>query len=225
MKRHMYAYIFRGSSPIGTNTYFVNLHQKYALSPMHIFRFANFHQKYALVPMHIFSRPLKMPSRGAPRGRANSSSPKVLTQEDVDNEPGAVGTIDQYPDHTDPKYVGPGTWNVIHRRSFKAQDKERQLAFIQEMQDICYGFPCSVCRGHCTEYIKTHPLEEYLNTEIEIEGEMKSLGMFIWGWRFHNAVNTRLKKPLMSWDTAYTLYSEKNGMMCSKSCLEAEAHI
>jgi hypothetical protein len=51
------------------------------------------------------------------------------------------------------------------------------------------------------------------------------LGLFIWTWKFHNAVNTRLRKPVMSWDTAYSLYSElqnNNNLVCSKTCLQAD---
>lgn len=148
--------------------------------------------------------------------------PKTITTNELRNEPGAVGVKDNYQDHTDPKYIGPGTWNVIHRRAFNARTPDQQRQFIDLMNEICHGFPCSVCQTHCTEYINTHPMEEYLNITIEIDGQSIPLGIFIWTWKFHNAVNTRIRKPLMSWDTAYNLYSEKESLVCSKKCLEAE---
>lgn len=129
---------------------------------------------------------------------------------------------DKFKDDTDPKYVGPGTWNVIHRTSFAANTLDEQKKFIKLMNEICSGFPCTVCKSHCTEYIKTHPMEEYLDKEIDINGKKVKLGMFIWSWKFHNAVNARLKKPIMNWTTAYNLYSGKEELICSKSCLESD---
>lgn len=134
--------------------------------------------------------------------------------------PSATATASQYKDHTDPKYTGPGTWNMLHRLAFKARDSPSQLNYIAVMKETCYGFNCVVCRGHCTEYIKNHPLEEYLGTKITVEGKNLDLGMFVWTWKFHNAVNARLQKPIMSWVTAYNLYSETQNLVCSKSCLE-----
>lgn len=145
-----------------------------------------------------------------------------ITVKELQEEPGAVALINDFKDQTDPKYVGPGHWNVIHRLSYKARTHEQQLHFIDDMKEICYGFPCTVCKGHCTEYISNHPLEEYIDILIEINGEKIALGMFIWTWKFHNAVNTRTKKPIMSWDTAYNLYSQTESLICSKNCLAAE---
>lgn len=140
------------------------------------------------------------------------------------NEPNANALINQFKDNTDPLYIGPGTWNVIHRLAYNARTKDQQLAYITLMKEICEGFPCDICKGHCKEYITNHPLEEYLNTNLDIQGHSLPLGMFIWSWKFHNAVNTRTKKPIMSWDTAYNLYSKKETLMCSKNCLAAGIH-
>ena len=147
---------------------------------------------------------------------------RLIYIKDLEDEPGASGLLSQYKDHTDPKYIGPGTWDVTHRRAFKARTHEQQVLFIEYMKDICYGFPCIVCKGHCTEYIKNHPMEDYLDILVDINGEKLQLGMFIWCWKFHNAVNARLNKPLMSWDTAYNLFNESESLVCSKNCLEAE---
>lgn len=144
-----------------------------------------------------------------------------ISVKDLIDEPGAKGIISDYQDVTDPKYIGPGTWNVIHRRAYKARSQKQQTDFIEFMKDICNGFPCFVCKGHCTEYIKNHPMEEYLAVMIDIKGQKIALGLFVWTWKFHNAVNTRINKPIMSWETAYNLYSEKESLVCSKNCLEA----
>lgn len=143
----------------------------------------------------------------------------IITIKELKSEPGATSLIGDFRDHTDPKYIGPGTWNLIHRKAYKVRTHSEQLAFIELMKETCYGFPCTICKGHCTEYIKNHPLEEYLDVVADINGEKVALGMFIWTWKFHNAVNTRVKKPLMSWETAYNLYSQSDSLVCSKNCL------
>ena len=129
-------------------------------------------------------------------------------------------TQEQFKDHTNPEYVGPGTWNSIHRLAFLATTKEKQDCFVKTMKEICDGFPCLNCRYHCSEYITNHPMEEYKDKMVDINGEKQPLGLFLWSWKFHNAVNARLNKPIMSWDTAYNLYSDNNNLVCSKSCSE-----
>ena len=140
---------------------------------------------------------------------------------DLVAEPGATAILSDYKDSTDPKYIGPGTWNVIHREAYKARTSPQQLKFIELMKNICYGFPCFTCKGHCTEHIKNHPLEEYLGVLVDINGQRLPIGLFVWTWKFHNAVNARIGKPIMSWDTAYNLYSENEALVCSKNCLDA----
>jgi len=146
---------------------------------------------------------------------------QLIYVKDLISEPGATGILSDYQDHTDPKYIGPGTWNILHRRAFKARTKKQQLEFIEFMKDVCYGFPCFVCKGHCTEYIKNHPMEEYVGMLVDINDQRIALGLFVWTWKFHNAVNTRINKPIMGWDTAYNLYSDKENLVCSKNCHDA----
>lgn len=145
-----------------------------------------------------------------------------ISVEELLKEPNSVGKESDYKDISDPKYVGPGVWHTIHRLAFEAKTKKLQLEFINIMKIICNKFPCSVCKGHCQEYIKNHPLEKYLDVYIEDENGKELLGMFIWTWKFHNAVNARLKKPIMNWNTAYSLYTDKKYLMCSKSCLDSK---
>ena len=133
----------------------------------------------------------------------------------------ATATLDQFHDNTDPKYIGPGVWNMIHKRAFKARSISEQKDFIKFMNETCNEFPCTVCRGHCQEYIKNNPLTDYLDTSIDIDGVSMKLGMFLWSWKFHNAVNHRLSKPVMSWDTAYNLYSDSESLVCSKACMNS----
>lgn len=128
-------------------------------------------------------------------------------------------------DITDPKYIGPGIWMLLHQKASKADTKEKQLKYIEFVKDVCEHFPCHFCRNHCKSYIQEHPLEKYFNVYIKDEtGKKVVIGMFLWSWKFHNAVNIRLQKPIMNWDTVYTMYyilPNQEKKICSKSCSDA----
>jgi hypothetical protein len=47
--------------------------------------------------------------------------------------------------------------------------------------------------------------------------EGKDVGLFKWAWLFHNAVNQRLKKPIVSWSEAKRMYSPDEGV-CTSDC-------
>ena len=119
---------------------------------------------------------------------------------------------------TNPSYVGPGTWNVIHSLAIMAHTQQEQEAFILTMNKIAASFPCHLCREHTLQYIKTFPMEDYKNAYINNKEE--KLGMFIWTWKFHNAVNHRIGKTIMDWETAYQLYSPHQS--CSLECTKAK---
>lgn len=122
----------------------------------------------------------------------------------------------KFRDISDPAYVGPGTWYYIHKESFLAQNHQDQLNFIVKMKQICKEFPCKVCSGHCQEYIKANPMEEYVDMKIIRDGRELDNGLFLWSWRFHNVVNKRLGKSLMTFANAYKIFSDDS---CSEVCM------
>jgi hypothetical protein len=137
-------------------------------------------------------------------------------------DPKATAILTQFKNNTDPNYMGPGTWDLLHRLAFKAKTSKLEKEFIDTMKEACYGFNCLQCREHCTDYIKNNPLEEYTDSFIIIDNKKMKLGLFIWTWKFHNSVNARLGKPIMSWDTAYNLYSGSENLVCTKTCMHAK---
>ena len=138
------------------------------------------------------------------------------------NLPNVTGTKSDYKDHTDPRYIGPGYWVIIHKKAFEANTIEKQKAFVEFVKDACYTFPCNNCREHCTEYIKQFDPSVYIGKVILDElGQSQIWGMFIWAWQFHNAVNQRIGKPQMEFITALDLHS-KLPEMCGPGCLETE---
>ena len=113
----------------------------------------------------------------------------------------------------DPTVVGPGTWYTIHLKAMNSIDNKSIREFIDFMHLLADNFPCPKCREHIKQYIKTHPFSDL----IKLEKNGRKIGMFKWSWMFHNAVNSRLRKPNMDWETAWDLYSGETEV-CSKNC-------
>jgi hypothetical protein len=140
----------------------------------------------------------------------------------LENEKGALAAINEYSDTSNPKYIGPGIWVLFHKEAYAADTHEKQLQYIDLVHRTADTFNCHTCQVHFKEYLKEHPMEEYLDVSATINGEKKLLGMFVWAWKFHNVVNKRLNKPIMSWVTAHTEYSGGSEAICSKECTDAD---
>lgn len=121
-------------------------------------------------------------------------------------------TAQSFRDIHDPDYVGAGLWISIHKATLFLTEDE----FIRYVRQLQKNFPCAHCKEHFGRYLQDKPPEKYKTIKIEHKGKVMELGMFLWSWEFHNAVNKRLNKPIMSWDTACQLFIEADD--CSKSC-------
>lgn len=109
-----------------------------------------------------------------------------------------------------PNYSGPGIWFSLHTlgaHSKTAEQKKCAISFIKHLQQ---NFPCGDCKSHFAVYIETHPLESLIN-----DGNEESL--FLWTFNFHNAVNHRLKKPIVSYEDAKNIYYA-NSEFCMSGC-------
>ena len=121
---------------------------------------------------------------------------------------------------TDPKYIGPGVWYNIHLKAYEATDNDKIEDFIDEMYLLAQKFPCKKCRTHINAYIESHPFDDLRHLKNK-EGRL--IGMFKWSWLFHNAVNTRLHKPIVDWETAWEMY-DVEPEVCSKNCDNEDNH-
>lgn len=115
---------------------------------------------------------------------------------------------------SDPKIVGPGVWFAIHKLAKKAITPELKRNFIEFMTMICNEFKCLKCRTHCQEYMKLHPIRNYMNIT---DSKGRDIGMFKWTWEFHNSVNARLGKSQMPFDEADHLY-DADSEICMDDC-------
>lgn len=102
--------------------------------------------------------------------------------------------------------VGPGIWHVAHTFAAWAVTPEKRALFCTLMRThIQPKLPCGECRGHAAAYIEANPPE-------------KSPDPLIWSWEFHNAVNKRLGKPEMEWDTCKKMYADGDVLNCNQGC-------
>lgn len=117
---------------------------------------------------------------------------------------------------TDPLIIGPGIWLTIHITAKKAgEGTYEKQAFVSYMKSLRESFPCLTCRSHIEEYMKTHPFDPFWSITDPTTG--RDIGLFMWAWNFHNAVNRRLNKPIVDWTTAVGLFYDDNSV-CSLEC-------
>lgn len=141
------------------------------------------------------------------------------------HDPKAMGTEHDYQDLTNPKYVGPGTWSVIHQKGWNSRvgneknDYKEQRAAVAEITQILEDFPCPHCREHALEYLKKNPMAPFIKLKIQVEGKWLNLGILLWTHAFHNTVN-RVKPepaPEMSWETCVGRFTHPPAV-CSALC-------
>lgn len=108
-------------------------------------------------------------------------------------------------DPTDPKVFGPPLWRQIHKDALESDTREKQLAFITRLQERIRNIPCSTCRNHAQEYFDRNNILNVIG--MRILGYDPSLSIFIWTWLFHNDVNKRIGKPILTIGHALSLYT------------------
>ncbi len=94
---------------------------------------------------------------------------------------------------TDPKIWGPVKWRELHHRAGRADDptlldEPKEAAWIGK---FIAGLPCVECREEATKLLVAYP------------PQLQSRDAYRWwGIEFHNAVNRRLGKPVLSIEQA-----------------------
>jgi hypothetical protein len=109
-----------------------------------------------------------------------------------------------YTNTSDPSVWGQAFWFTLHNGASKYPIsaaplvKNRMKAYIL---GIPYMLPCSVCKEHAIRYI------EEINDNLDdmCSGREKLFSFFV---DFHNDVNKRYNKPIVSVKEAYKIYNE-----------------
>ena len=118
-----------------------------------------------------------------------------------------------------PAIVGPGIWFTIHHMARYSITPDKINNFINFIHSLTSSFPCEPCKKQFMKYVRDHPLENYRETK---NVSMEYVGMFIWSWKFHNAVNERLRKPLVEYEVVLEMFSNPDIMTCKLDCDEGD---
>lgn len=100
----------------------------------------------------------------------------------------------------EPNIWGPSYWNTLHfiastyENNPSPSKKNLMKTFIKSIPVL---LPCKECQDHAFEYISQVSIDSIVKNRQEL---------FTFFFTFHNAVNKRLNKPLMSIEKALNLY-------------------
>ena len=107
-----------------------------------------------------------------------------------------------------------GTWYSAQLMASIATTEEKKNNFVSYMTMLSNHFFCLTCREHIKRYIDANPFNVYWNVKNE---DGREIGMFKWIWIFHEAVNKRIGKKGISWESAVEMYISEAGI-CSADC-------
>lgn len=106
---------------------------------------------------------------------------------------------------------GPKIWNHIHQLAINYPHNPTPLDARNVLKKIWHSLsnlPCEECRLHATSYyLKNSPLTQ------------NTYSLQNWVWTFHNNVNKRLGKRIVSYEEYQQMYHDeilKSNALCSK---------
>jgi hypothetical protein len=109
----------------------------------------------------------------------------------------------KYMNPKDPEVWGPSFWFILHNGAINYPLHANNICK-QRMKQFIYGMevmiPCEQCSDHATSFIE----KNRNNLDNIVSSRNKLFNFFV---DFHNEINERYKKPIMSYDEAYRLYS------------------
>ena len=100
-----------------------------------------------------------------------------------------------------PPVWGPTIWGTIHLMAYTYPDEpsaERKLSMSNFLQNLCINLPCLGCGIHCREYVTNNP------PVVDSKTTLKK-----WAYDFHNAVNVRINKRILTHEEAEEAISKK----------------
>ncbi len=94
----------------------------------------------------------------------------------------------------------PAYWNWLHNLaiSYNNNSLENARTTFRRIWNFANNLPCNICKNHAKEYILNTPPDLRSNEALQR-----------WVWTFHNTVNIRLNKRVMSYANYKKLYRIK----------------
>lgn len=90
------------------------------------------------------------------------------------------------------------SWKNVHIKAKYATTTDKRNEFEQYIRYLAIRFPCGKCRTHIGVYIRENPIPKILTDKT----------IYKWAWSFHNSVNQRLGKPIVSWEKSLEFYKD-----------------
>lgn len=137
------------------------------------------------------------------------SSPSSPSTASIEGKPLKLNYVTlEYANSGNPEVWGPAFWFSLHNGALRYPVNAAPL-WRQRMKHFILGIPvmvpCEKCSDHATAYIEGN----YQRIDNVVSGREELFKFF---WEFHNYVNKRLGKPLMTLRAAYTMYSAKTNV-------------
>lgn len=126
-----------------------------------------------------------------------------------------ISTKDENKEKDVAVYMGPGMWFMLHLMASEIESEADEDNFIRTLRMTCRRHACGNCQGHCKAYIEKVVPEKYKGI---LDDKGNRIGMSKYIHEFHNAVNQRLGKPEMKWETYFSIYYLNKESACTKDC-------
>lgn len=93
-----------------------------------------------------------------------------------------------------PAVWGPIFWTTMHIVSLgysQTPTPQERDAAVQFFESLKYTIPCPICRTHYSAFLETMPVRKAVTSRNDL---------VFWVFTLHNAVNTKLDKPAITFD-------------------------
>ena len=113
-----------------------------------------------------------------------------------------VKQMSERPTSVSPRVWGRPLWFSLHYGALNYPhdvDDEKKQMMINFILGLPMMIPCDMCKNHAHEYIQSR--KHTLHNVVQ-----NTHNLFTFFWEFHNDVNKRNGKPLMSLEAVYHLY-------------------
>ena len=111
------------------------------------------------------------------------------------------------------EFWGPGIWYVIHTQALEMATEPTEFLIL--FRQLLLSLPCFQCTQHGLDYLTRFPPENFEQQDPETG---LKVGLFIWTVNFHNAVNRRNRKPILTWKNALTIYLDPLDLGTCQEC-------
>jgi hypothetical protein len=117
------------------------------------------------------------------------------------------------------EHWGPKTWRYFHLLASISDRKDACALWQPFLRTTAQVLPCELCRQHMSQYLVQHRF--VVNPAIITGAEVKE-SMVRYLGTFHNSVNERLGKPIVSYEEIVAFYEPEEATRPSRA-VEAAA--